>query len=116
MEEQHHTNIIQSLSASSDNIQGASASCGFNLTEVLRTTSLSEHVVNYQLKNFYFSHQKMLRNKWHAVTMQYIRKEIIPQGLGILKSSSFGKDNPAFITGFSTSIYFALMAITIQLS
>ena len=120
--EEHHTNIIQSLTASADNIQGASAFCGFDPREVLRTTSPFEHEVNFEatdlLKKFYFSRQKLLRNKWHAITLsEYIRKEMIPRGLRILKPPSFGKDNPAFITAWNSVLNkcsFALMAITIQ--
>ncbi|KAL7384683.1 hypothetical protein ABVT39_006705 [Epinephelus coioides] len=101
---------------------GASAFCGFNPTEVLRTTPLFEHDVNYEtmdhLKKFYFTRMKILRNKWHAITLsEYIRKKMIPRGLRILKPPSFGKDNQTFVNawnGVLNKCSFALMAITIQ--
>lgn len=70
------------------------------------------------LKKFYFSLQKIPRNKWHAITLlQYIRKEMIPRGLSILKPRSFGKDNPAFISTWNSVLNkwsFVLMAVTIK--
>lgn len=46
-----------------------------------------------------------------------MRKQMIPQGLRILKLPSFGKDNQTFVNAWNSVLNkcsFALMAITIQ--
>lgn len=122
MEQQHHNYDTSHSTTRDDDIQGASAFCGFNPLEVLRNSSLFEQDTNQEatdhLRKFYFACQKILQNKWHAITLSdYIRKEMIPRGLRILKPPSFGKDNPAFTTAWNSVLNkcsYALMAITIR--
>lgn len=85
MEEQHHSNIVQSLT-NSDDILVASTFCSFNTKEVLRTTPLFKYDVNHEtianLKELYSLRQQMLCNKWHAISLSdYSRKDMIPQDI-----------------------------------